>query len=48
MSIHKALKILNRNGIQFKDYFDLIGVETMDVVIKNAIERVKTYIVHGK
>lgn len=48
MSINKALKILKQNGIEYNDYFDLVGVETSDVFLKVAIERVKTFMTIGK
>lgn len=48
MSINRAIKILNAHNIVYRDYFDLIGVQCLEVEVKEAVERVKTYILHGK
>ena len=47
MSLKNAFKILKSHNITFRDYFDLIGIETRDLRLYQAIERVKTYITMG-
>ena len=47
MTLKTAFKILDQHNIVFRDYFDLIGIETRDIRLYQAIERVKTYITTG-
>lgn len=47
MTVNKAFKILKREGITFKDYFDLVGLEIRKIDVKLAVDRIKTYITTG-
>lgn len=48
MKLQIAHKILKNAGITWNNYFDLIKVGSTDVLIINAVERIKTYLIHGK
>ena len=47
MTLKNAFKTLDDHNITWKDYFDLVGIETRDLRLYQAIERVKTYITMG-
>ena len=48
MTLHRANEILKEKGIKWSNYFDLIGINTKDNKLIQAIERVKTFITIGK
>ncbi len=48
MNLNRAFKILKKYNIKYNDYFDLIGIETYNHFVKEAIERIKTFITIGK
>ncbi len=47
MKLKIALKTLRDNEIKYKDVFDLMHIETEDFRLKQAIERVKTFLELG-
>ena len=47
MTLKNAFKVLEDHSIVFRDYFDLVAIETRDLRLHQAIERVKTYITMG-
>ena len=48
MTLYKANKILKDNQIIYINYFDLMGIQTKDLQVMRAIERIKTFLIHGK
>ena len=48
MTLQRANKILKDNGIRWASYFDLVGINTDNDKIKQAIERVKTFLTIGR
>jgi hypothetical protein len=48
MTLLKAHKILIEHDIYWTNYFDLVYINTSDIKVKEAINRVKTFITMGK
>lgn len=48
MTLKTAYRVLQKNDIQYQDYFDLCFIDTSDIQLKQAINRVKTYITIGR
>lgn len=47
MTLKNAFKVLDEHSIIFRDFFDLVGIQTADFKLHQAIERVKTFITIG-
>lgn len=48
MTLIKAHRILKEHNIYWNTYFDLLYIDTKDIRLKQAIERIKTFITIGK
>lgn len=47
MKIKTALKTLREHDIKYNDVYDLMHIETKDFRLRQAIERVKTFLELG-
>lgn len=47
MTLTKAYKILKDHNVTWKDYFDLMYIDTNDIKLKQAIDRIKTFLTIG-
>lgn len=48
MTIKNARSILLKRGIFYVNYFDLSNIKTNDTLLREAIDRIKTFITIGR